>query len=174
MRLLARLETETARIVITSPRQKEPESLPMPNHSPSDEPHTSGLSALELVGRTAGTFEPAILQEVISALRSREDPPRSAPSENREARVLTPLAREKTMQLVRVALQFARVWEEQTAAEASQNYDRRAAFLQSSEQARRRLSEKLASCLAGPFLDLVVLEEIDRKMPGPPTESVSD
>ncbi len=78
------------------------------------------------------------------------------------------------MQLVRVALQFARVWEEQTAAEASQNYDRRAAFLQSSEQARRRLSEKLASCLAGPFMDLVVLEEMDRKMPGPPTESVSD
>jgi hypothetical protein len=78
------------------------------------------------------------------------------------------------MQLVRAALQFARVWEEQTAAEASQNYDRRAAFLQSSEQARRQLSEKLASCLADPFMDLVVLEEMDRKMPGPPTESVSD
>ena len=145
----------------------------MPNHSPSDEPHTSGLSAPDLVGRTAGTFEPAVLQEAISALRSHEGPPRSAPSE-KEARVLTPLAREKTIQLMRAALQFARVWKEQTAAEASQNYDRRAAFLQSSERARRRLSEKLASCLAGPFLDLVVLEEIDRKMPGPPTESVSD
>jgi hypothetical protein len=142
--------------------------------STPDKPSAPSLDALDLIGRTAGTFEPAVLQEAISALQSQDLPECASTEECRGASTFTPLAREKTIQVLRAVRQFARVWEEQTAAETSQNYDRRAAFLQSSKQARRRLSEKLASCLAGPFLDLVVLEEIDRKMPGPPTESVSD
>jgi hypothetical protein len=155
-------------------RQKEPQSLLMPTHSSPNEPPTSSLDALDLIGRTAGTFEPAVLQEAISILQSHEDlPTRASAEERREASMFTPLVREKTIQVLRAVREFARVWEAQATAEASQHFDRREALMQSTEQAKRRLKEKLASCLADPFMDLVILEEMERRAPEPSPESAS-